>query len=184
MSKKKLALILVPLVLAYLYAITLAGIWIYGQMHPTDYSWLDEKPVSSTTEPQTKPQDPPLLDQINEYRKEKGLAPLQANSDSTQAAQVRATEVAECGEKCWNHTRPNGESWITAQNMSTISIEDGYYAATENLAECTLDDAHTLKMWKQSPKHNEALLGNYTQAGIYHTFDKSGCRITALELKA
>lgn len=182
MSKKKLALILVPLVLAYLYAITLAGIWIYRQIYPEPMTWIDEKPMSSTTK-QEKPARP-LLDQINDYRKEKGLAPLQANSDSTQAAQVRATEVAECGEKCWNHTRPNGESWITAQNMSTISIEDGYYAATENLAECTLDDAHTLKMWKQSPKHNEALLGNYTQAGIYHTFDKSGCRITALELKA
>lgn len=182
MSKKKVILILVPLVLAYLYAITLAGIWIYGQMHPTDYTWLDEKPTSSTTK-QEKPARP-LLDQINEYRKEKGLAPLQASAESTQAAQVRATEVAECGEKCWNHTRPNGTPWITAQNMDTISIEDGYYAATENLAECTINDEHTLKMWQQSPKHNEALLGNYTQAGIYHTFDKSGCRITALELKA
>lgn len=182
MSKRKIVFILVPLVLAYLYAITLAGIWIYGQMHPADYSWIEKTSTSSTTK-QEKPARP-LLDQINEYRKERGLAPLQANSDSTQAAQVRATEVAECGEKCWNHTRPNGESWITAQNMSTISIEDGYYAATENLAECTINDEHTLKMWQQSPKHNEALLGNYTQAGIYHTFDKSGCRITALELKA
>lgn len=179
-NQNKLALVLVPLVLLEWCAIILAGIWVYGQMFPADLTWLDEKPMSSTT----KPQDPPLLDQINDYRKEKGLAPLQANSDSTQAAQVRATEVAECGEKCWNHTRPNGTPWITAQNMSTIKIEGDYYVATENLAECTLNDKHTLKMWKQSPKHNEALLGNYTQAGIYHTFDKSGCRITALELKA
>lgn len=179
-NQSKLAIALVPFLLLEWCAIILAGIWVYGQMFPADLTWLDEEPVSSTT----KPQDSPLLDQINDYRKQKGLAPLQANADSTRAAQVRATEVAECGEKCWNHTRPNGTPWITAQDMSKIKIDGDYYVATENLAECTLNDKHTLKMWQQSPKHNEALLGNYTQAGIYHTFDKSGCRITALELKA
>lgn len=76
---------------------------------------------------------------LNEYRNEKGADPL-LHSDSIEAfAKVRAMECAYN----YDHERPNGESYMEAEN---IGGGVAYYTATSVMAQWKLSDGHNDNM--------------------------------------
>lgn len=87
------------------------------------------------------------FNELNDIRQDNGLAPLQWDDSLKAASMIRAKE---CSIK-WSHTRPNGQSYWTA---------DSKHIYGENLAYGyeTADEA--LEAWMQSPTHKANILDN------------------------
>lgn len=99
---------------------------------------------------------------VNEYRAEKGLAPLTVMTDLSDASFLRSYETAYY----FSHTRPNGESCF-----SVISNKSIYNGMGENIAAGYATPEAVMKGWKESSGHNANMLGNYDCIGV-------GCFIT------
>ena len=103
-----------------------------------------------------------LVQLVNEYRAEKGLAPLTVMTDLSDASFLRSYETAYY----FSHTRPNGESCF-----SVISNKSIYNGMGENIAAGYATPEAVMKGWKESSGHNANMLGNYDCIGV-------GCFIT------
>ncbi|MGE0697733.1 MAG: CAP domain-containing protein [Hyphomicrobiaceae bacterium] len=100
-------------------------------------------------------------DAINNYRKQKGLKPLQLNANLTAAAKAHATDLAKWdrishfgsdGSNPWDRVKRAGyNAKLAAENVGTGQV--------------TFDEV--MKGWKDSPGHNKnLLLGDAEQMGI------------------
>ena len=94
-----------------------------------------------------------VLDQLNAYRAENGLAPLTMDAELLEAAMQRAAEISIH----FDHTRPDGSMCYTASpKMYAENI-----AAGQNTVALVMSD------WKNSPGHNAAMLNeSYQSVGI------------------
>lgn len=102
-----------------------------------------------------------ILEIINGYRAEKGIAPLKLNEKLTESACVRAEEMAWSGVH--THTRPNGKSWTTI--IKEAGIEKG--TAGENLGWGYSTAQAVCQAWKDSETHYENLMNpDFTETGI------------------
>lgn len=98
---------------------------------------------------------------INEYRAEKGIAPLRLNEELTIMACARAEEIAWSGEH--SHTRPNGSSCFS------IFREAGFESGTagENLGYGFWTPEEVCEAWKESRTHYENLMNpKFVEIGI------------------
>ena len=106
-----------------------------------------------------------IIDRTNAIRRENGTAPLTASEKLTQAAQVRAEEMAATG--VYSHTRPNGQPFYSitvcpyaAENIHRIA--DRYLAQNSvGLAQAAVDS------WAGSEVHLENILNRrLSEVGI------------------
>ena len=103
-----------------------------------------------------------VVELVNQYRAEKGLAPLAVMTDLSDAAFLRSYETAYF----FDHTRPNGESCFSVVPFGTV-----YHGAAENIAAGYATPEMAMKGWKESSGHNANILGDYNCIGV-------GCFIT------
>lgn len=85
-----------------------------------------------------------VIQQVNEERAKYGLSALKEDVQLTEAACVRAREIAEL----FSHTRPDGSSW------STVSSK----AAGENIAKGHGSVDRVMAAWMSSEGHRENIL--------------------------
>lgn len=125
-----------------------------------------------------------VIDAINVERKALGLGELRYNENLTRAARIRSEEL--CLAKHWDHTRPNGDSWVTVLKQD---VPTSFLAAGENLATISYNDeaeyfesdAHWwFTEWKNSPPHYENMIRaefNEVGVGIYFTVREDGMKV-------
>lgn len=101
-----------------------------------------------------------ILDQINAYRREEGLAELSISTKLCGIAGLRATEVAEL----WSHNRPDGRSYTTAMSdygySFSLSAENLAFAAGSG------DAAAIVAEWMEAATRDNILGSGFTTAGI------------------
>lgn len=125
---------------------------------------------------------PGFIDLINEYRAGEGLSALNRDENLDQSAQLRADEIADCGRKCYGHTRPTGAFFDTA-------ITGNYAGTGENLAQCFNYPNDAMIAWINSDTHNANMLGqlgyNWTVVGVGTAWDNNNsCHIIAVHFGA
>lgn len=99
------------------------------------------------------PAESQVLDLVNQYRTNTGLAPLKRSPELDRAAAVRAQEIAQR----FSHTRPDGSSW------STVSAA----AYGENIAKGHRSAERAMLAWMNSQGHRANILrGSYGSIGI------------------
>ncbi len=89
---------------------------------------------------------------VNNARQEQNLLPLKNNEALAASALKKCQDMQTSNQ--WGH----GDNW-----ESYITVD--YIKAGENLAKNYSSDQETVKAWQQSPKHNENLLGDFTDVG-------------------
>lgn len=94
-----------------------------------------------------------VLTLVNNERRARGLGELQLDSTLTQAANIRAKEIAES----FSHTRPNGTSCFTVLSQVGYS----YMAAGENIAAGYASANSVMTGWMNSTGHRENILTSY-----------------------
>ena len=100
-------------------------------------------------------------DLINQYRRDKGLKPLQVNADLTAAAKAHSRDLAQ-----WDRISHYGSD---GSNPWDRVKRTGYHArlAAENVGTGQVDFQEVLRGWKESPGHNKnLLLPDATHMGI------------------
>ena len=102
-----------------------------------------------------------VLEQINAYRAEAGVAALSMDTSLCKVASVRAFEISAL----WSHTRPDGRDY------STVLSDYGYGCGTtaENLTYMSGDGdaAAMVARWMRSESSKSSLLSeSFTTAGI------------------
>ncbi|HKR65189.1 MAG TPA: CAP domain-containing protein [Thermoanaerobaculia bacterium] len=102
-----------------------------------------------------------VLRLMNDYRAERGLAPLHEDVNLMRAARDRMRDMEDGG--WWSHESPEGVSpfvWLAARDYP-------YAFAGENLA-CGFETAGLLvESWMESPGHRANILGTqYSDCGI------------------
>lgn len=102
-----------------------------------------------------------VLEQINLYRDEAGVAALSMNEGLCAVASVRAYEISVL----WSHTRPDGRGYATV--LSDYGY--GYADAAENLiyVSGSGDAASMVAKWMSSEKNKNVLISeSFAAAGI------------------
>lgn len=107
-----------------------------------------------------------IIDLTNEYRVSLGLNELEEDSRLTDIARIRSQEIVTN----WSHIRADGSMY----SDMIRDIDYDYYCIGENLARYQKTPEEALKMWKESPSHNENLVGEYTKIGVGVYEDKDG----------
>lgn len=98
-----------------------------------------------------------VVEMVNQYRAQNGLAPLTVMTDLSDAAFLRSYEISNY----FSHTRPNGESCFSVVPFGTV-----YHGVGENIAYGQTTPARVMESWKNSLGHNENILGNYNCIGV------------------
>ena len=109
----------------------------------------------------------PIVDRTNALRRAKGVAALRVNDKLTQAAQVRADEIAASG--VYSHTRPDGRKSNT--------VTDSKYTGENlhNISELYLEQQHktlseaVVELWSNSKAHAD----NMTSARYQRIWTRS-----------
>lgn len=108
-----------------------------------------------------------MIQLVNSYRSQHGLAALKTNSALMRAARAHSRDMVENGY--FDHTSQDGEQF--SQRLSRFGYR--WQGAGEAIAQASgltstataADQAVT--MWRQSPPHNRILLtGGFTAVGI------------------
>jgi len=103
----------------------------------------------------------------NLERERAGAPRLEANLLLTQAAEIRAREIA----RSFSHTRPNGSQWASVIEETGLSL--GSWG--ENIAGGQLTAASVVSSWMGSPGHRENIVRqNFDQIGVAVYRDESG----------
>jgi uncharacterized protein YkwD len=100
-------------------------------------------------------------DLINQYRHEKGLKPLNINTELTEAAKAHSRDLAK-----WDRISHYGSD---GSNPWDRVKRTGYKArlAAENVGTGQITFQEVLKGWKESPGHNKnLLLGDAQEMGL------------------
>jgi len=100
----------------------------------------------------------PMRTAINQARAKEGKPALTEDTSLNKTAQIRAEEIAKAGKGAWNHTRPNGQSWIT-----TVYATTTHRVAGENVAWCSATNVQTVDAWLASPTHHQNMMGQLNQ---------------------
>ena len=94
----------------------------------------------------------------NSARSQNGYAALVEDGALSEAAAVRAREIA----RSFSHTRPSGASFSSALSESGVS----YLRAGENIASGQKSASEVVNAWMNSPGHRENILNSsYSRIG-------------------
>lgn len=94
----------------------------------------------------------------NSARSQKGYAALVEDGALSEAAAVRAREIA----RSFSHTRPSGASFSSALSESGVS----YLRAGENIASGQKSASEVVNAWMNSPGHRANILNSsYSRIG-------------------
>lgn len=94
----------------------------------------------------------------NSARSQNGYAALVEDGALSEAAAVRAREIA----RSFSHTRPSGASFSSALSESGVS----YLRAGENIASGQKSASEVVNAWMNSPGHRANILNsNYSRIG-------------------
>lgn len=93
----------------------------------------------------------PLHNLVNEVRSNAELNELHPNTQLNNSAALKCADMQSQGY--WGHG--DWKKFITVN----------YQKAGENLAKNYPTDQETVTAWQESPKHNDNLLGDYTDVG-------------------
>lgn len=131
--------------------IFLAGLWVLGI--------ITLQPVTAETEaPDMK--HAILREEINSYRSSHNLPGLKTDARLQQAAADKLRDMKT--KQYWAHYGPNEESpWQFIEGT-----DYNYRRAGENLAIGYSSEAAVVQDWIESPAHDEALRGNYSEIGL------------------
>ena len=134
-------------------------------------------PAQSTLSPETQQWSGQVIRELNHYRSQQGLEPLQEHP----GLQILCMEHSD-----WLRKK-RGSSLLHGSNVShsgshyrarVARIQFGMEAWGENVAYIsnTPEDLarHLIVMWKGSAPHNKAMLGNWTHAGVAISVDEDG----------
>ena len=113
-----------------------------------------------------------LAQLINEYRQQNGKPALKVNADLQAGSAVRAKQEADAVNQnndfnAADHNLPDGQDFGSESHLQQY----GSSAMAENLLITWGSDVETIaqnafKQWKNSPDHNAAMLGNYSDEGL------------------
>ncbi len=120
-------------------------------------------PANQLSDSQMRSYANEIVELVNEFRAENGVAPLSFTWDSklNDAAQIRAEECVVS----FSHNRPDGSSCFTALDECGITSE-GHWRG-ENIAAVYGSPAKVVEAWKNSEGHRANMLSaNYTNIGI------------------
>lgn len=101
-----------------------------------------------------------VFDQINAYREENGLEPLQWGTEKEGIASTRASEQSDL--VCNKHG----------------SIDHGYGTPVSGAAENLTDISDAFSAWKSSGGHNQNMLGDYDYCVVYTGYADGGVSVT------
>ena len=100
-----------------------------------------------------------IVDLVNSYRAQYGIAPVSYDAAASCAAQKRAAET----EKLFSHTRPDGSRCFTALDECGVS----YRGAGENIAVGQTSAKQVMTEWMNSQGHRENILNeSFTKLGV------------------
>ena len=100
-----------------------------------------------------------VLNLVNKYRKQNGLASVKLDSVLSGAASTRAKEIVSS----FSHTRPNGSSCFTVLSENGIS----YNGAGENIAYGQSSPDEVMTAWMNSAGHRANILNaSFTRLGV------------------
>lgn len=94
-----------------------------------------------------------IIDRTNAIRQEEGISLLTADEVLTQAAQVRAEEMAAAGT--YSHTRPDGRPYYTVTDCPYMA-ENVHRVADWTLVDQALSE-RVVADWAASPEHSRNL---------------------------
>ena len=120
-----------------------------------------EKPDDSTDNGNTSASSyaNAVLNLVNKYRKQNGLASVKLDSALSGAASTRAKEIVSS----FSHTRPNGSSCFTVLSENGIS----YNGAGENIAYGQSSPDEVMTAWMNSAGHRANILNaSFTKLGV------------------
>ena len=117
-----------------------------------------------------------VVEEVNDARTERGLAPLSRNESLARVASAHSADMA--ARDYVNHTAPNGSGVADRYERFGIDCfgsENIYYTPNGALLvdERTVAE-RVVSAWLASPGHRETLLGNYTRQGIGVAVDDDG----------
>jgi uncharacterized protein YkwD len=115
------------------------------------------------------PMDESILRYVNDYRRSKGLASLQALDVATQQAYVHSKNMAT-GKTGFGHTGFKQRVEVIQKTMGVSYVS----ASAENVATGQLSAKEVVKGWINSPGHKRNIEGNYTLTGIGTYKDREG----------
>ncbi|MBO7380192.1 MAG: CAP domain-containing protein [Neisseriaceae bacterium] len=99
------------------------------------------------------------LNELNQYRTQQGLKPLQRNESLDAYAATRAKELSQQ----FSHTRPNGKN--------ALSYVRNFVETAENIAQNNAADGKAIiEQWKNSPEHAKNMANPVFRAvglGVY-----------------
>lgn len=114
-------------------------------------AWADDNEITNAN----------VLALMNEYRAERGLAPLREDARLTKAAEDRMRHMEELGY--WSHESPDGLlpfAWLADHDYA-------YATAGENLANGFETARLLVQAWMESPGHRENILAEkYQDVGV------------------
>ena len=135
----------------------------------------EAKPVEQPAQTDVAAAKQDIVDRTNALRRAKGVAALRVNDKLTQAAQVRADEIAASG--VYSHTRPDGRKSNT--------VTDSKYTGENlhNISELYLEQQHktlseaVVELWSNSKAHADNMTSSrYGEIGVglVRGIDKDG----------
>lgn len=108
-----------------------------------------------------------ILDDVNTYRRQHHLAPLQLDATISAQAKIHSIEMA-------NHKEPFGHTHFLDRVTAIRKQIKNSGAAAENVA-FNYKDAHdVVKNWLLSPGHKRNIVGHYNLTGIGIARDHNG----------
>lgn len=119
--------------------------------------------AQTPTQPEADGLTAEVIRLVNAERAKEGLAPLETFDSLTQAAAIRAPELAES----FSHTRPDGSSCSTA--LDETGASRGAHVIGENIAYGQSTAAGVVAAWMNSPGHRANILNpDFTHIGVGH----------------
>jgi len=111
--------------------------------------------------PVLDPEELALCRQINDYRAQRGVAPLRVSAARTRAASWHSSDMAR--HDYFDHTDSRGRSF----SMRTRAFRLAGASHAENIAAGASSAAGTLEQWRNSPGHRRNMLSaRYKVVGI------------------
>jgi len=107
-----------------------------------------------------------ILQNVNDDRKDHGLAPLQVNALESSLALKHSQDMAR-GSVKFGHDGFNRRARSIQQSLGSTEIG-------ENVAEGPMTAREVVDGWLNSPGHKRNIEGNFTSTGIGYASDKNG----------
>jgi uncharacterized protein YkwD len=132
--------------------------------------WAGATPAGATSQSPTSAMaglEQGVLANINAFRRDHGLAPLQMSAKLSAAARSHSAEMAQRGY--FSHDSANGSSFDRRISRYYPLKGAHYWSVGENLlwSSPSVDASGALTMWINSPEHRKILLtGRWREVGL------------------